>query len=154
MNQLKLLLIDKDPVTCSALEVLLDDDERLRVEGSARNEEEGLRLLEERWIDVVLLDVNVNNKTFYRPLQRLKRRFPYHKVLTLLYEEQDVIERLGEIGLDGYFLKNRDLAELPDALVQVHETGTYLPGSADPLIPDPQGILSVRRGAPFLFGDS
>lgn len=154
MHEVKILLIDKDPVTSSALEVLLDDDERLLVAGSARSEEEGLQLLEERRIDVVLLDVNVNNKTFYRPLQRLRRRFPHQKVLALLYEESEVIDRLKEIGAEGFFYKNRDLGELPDALWKVQEEGFFLPEEGSPVVPEPEGVLSFKHSSSSFFGAS
>lgn len=144
MNELKLLLLDKDPVTNSALEVLLDDDERIRVAGNARNESEAMTLLRDRDLDVVLMDINVNNKTFDRPLQKLKRNFPKKKVLALLYDEEAALERVLESGADGYFFKDRDLGALPDALVQVHEEGAFRHVKRKPERPDPNGILSVQ----------
>lgn len=144
MEPADLLIFDKDPVTNSALEVLLSDDERLSVKGTARSEDEALRFLEERDIDVVLMDINVNNKTYYRPLQRLKKRLPDQKVLTLLYEEPEVLEGVLKYGADGYFFKDRDLGMLPDALEKVAKEGSFRPSSLDISQPSPEGVLSFQ----------
>lgn len=145
MEPLQLLLFDKDPLTNSALEALLGDDERIDIAGNALSEEEALRLLEERRIDVVLMDVNVNNKTFERPLQQLKKKFPRQRVITLLYEENDAIEQLLENGADGYFLKERDMGDLANAIVSVHQEGYFRPAALDAEEPEPEGVLSYQR---------
>lgn len=144
MDELKLLLLDKDPVTNSALEVFLNDDERIRVAGNARTESEAMRLLKERKLDVVLMDINVNNKTFERPVQKVKRKFPDKKVLALLYDEEEALQRVLESGADGYFLKDRDLGTLPDAIVKVHKEGVFRHVGGNKGRPDPDGVLSVR----------
>ncbi len=148
MHQLEILLIDKDPLTNSALEVLLSDDERLHISGNARDEEEAFKLLDQRGADVVLMDINVNNKTCFRPLQRLKRQFPEQKVLALLYEEQEVIEGVLQSGAEGYFLKDQDLGELADALVEVHENGSFRPKVIGVEEPDPEKLLSMQGREP------
>lgn len=144
MDELKLLLLDKDPVTNSALEVFLNDDERIRVAGNARTETEAMRLLKERDLDVVLMDINVNNKVFERPVQKVKRKFPDKKVLALLYDEEEALQRVLESGVDGYFLKDRDLGTLPDAIVQVRKDGVFRHVGGSKGRPDPDGVLSVR----------
>ncbi len=145
MQALELLIMDKDPVTNSALEVLLKDDERIHIAGNARNEEETFRIIEERKVDVVLMDINVNNKTYCRPLQRLKKRFPQQKVLCLLYEEPRVTQGILECGSEGTFFKERDLGKLADAIVEVHEEGRSHPTPLKNEIPDPKGLLSYQE---------
>lgn len=145
MEPLKLLILDKDPLTNSALEVLLGDDERIEVVGNALKEEEAFRSLEERDVDVVLMDINVNNKTYDRPLQRLKKQFPRKKVLALLYEEGEVVDGVLRSGADGYFLKDRDMGDLADAVLRVHREGFYIPVSLYPETPSPEGVLSYQR---------
>lgn len=150
MSQIDLLLFDKDPLTNSALEVLLGDDDRLHIAGNARSEEEAFKLLGQRSPDVVLMDINVNNKTYFRPLQRLKRYFPEQKVLALLYEEQEVIDGVLKSGAEGYFLKDQDLGELADAIVKVHSEGSFRPNILGFEEPDPEKLLSIQKRDPFL----
>lgn len=149
MRQIDLLLFDKDPLTNSALEVLLEDDDRLHIAGNARSEEEAFKLLSERTPDVVLMDINVSNKTCFRPLQSLKRHYPQQKVLALLYEDEEVIEGVVNSGAEGYFLKDRDLGELPEAIAKVHKKGGFRPNVLGFEEPDPEKLLALQQRDPF-----
>ena len=71
-------------------------------------------------VQIVLLDVQMPEMDGFETCRQVKRKYPDIKVLALTQlDDADTIDKMLELGVDGYFTKNTDPSELQVALQQL-----------------------------------
>jgi two-component system nitrate/nitrite response regulator NarL len=140
---MRVLLIDDHALFRIGLSELLER-RGIEVIAAVGDCAEGLRLVEEKRPDVVLLDMRMPNMTGLEVLKKLRTAdlgMPV-AMLTTSREEKDVVDCL-QHGAQGYLLKDMEPDELIDALDHVLKGNTVV-------APELTGILAraVRGDAP------
>jgi DNA-binding NarL/FixJ family response regulator len=126
MKPIQILLADDHPVILNGLATMFREVEGFEVVARASNGEEVLRQLEQVRVDIVVLDIQMPGMNGLETAAQIRQRFPAVRVLTLtMHTEVAFVERLLQLGVAGYVLKNTQMDELVQALREVHAGQTY-----------------------------
>ena len=110
-------------------------DGDIRIIGEASDGEEGIRVVEKTDPDVILLDVNMPKMNGLEMLQKMKESGIRRKVLILtIHNEVEYLLKAIEIGVNGYVLKDSELAVLRKAIFSVYHGENYIQPSLAPLL--------------------
>jgi len=116
-NPIRVLLIDDSPIIRLGLRSALEDYADITIVAEAGSAAEGLAAVGKHKPDVVLLDLNLPDKSGLQACRELLKLRPQTKVLVLTSSsnERNVQEALSA-GAQGYLLKENDGAALASAL--------------------------------------
>ena len=135
MGNLQVVVIDQHPVVEEGLELLLRDDPEIRITRTASAGEEGLQLLRQSSVDVVVIDPHlpdIDGEEIIRLIKEQQSGLPI-----VVFSEQDeeiAVYNALKAGARGYILKSAPLCELVSAIREVHSGGYALSTSLSPTI--------------------
>ena len=124
---IKLLVADSHPIIRKGLELLFITSPHIQVVGGVGNGEAIFDFLKEHRIDIILCEIDLPKLNGITALRRLKREYP--EVKTIMFTSQpDEIYAINTIkaGADGYVNKLTNIITLKEAILKVHEGGTFL----------------------------
>lgn len=131
----RVVIVDDHVMVREGIKQLLEMDGDICVVGEAGDGEEGLAVLESTNPDVVLLDVNMPKMNGLEVLQKIKEKGIRRKVLILtIHNEIEYLLKAIEIGVDGYVLKDSELAVLRKAIFTIAEGDTFIQPSLAPFL--------------------
>lgn len=138
------LIADDHAIFRSGMRRLLSDEADMRVSGEAANGQEVIDLLQAGRYSVVLLDINMPGRSGLETLKRIRASWPEQPVLMLsMYPEEQYALIAIEGGANGYLSKDRDAAELLQAIRAAAAGGKYLsPNVAVQLLTRPRSESS------------
>jgi len=141
---IEVLIADDHAIFRSGMRRLLSDEPDMRVSGEAANGQEVIDLLQAGRYSVVLLDINMPGRSGLETLKRIRATWPEQPVLMLsMYPEEQYALIAIEGGANGYLSKDRDAAELLQAIRAAAIGGKYLsPGVAVQLLTRPRNESS------------
>ncbi len=121
------LIADDHAVVRRGLKELLTDCGRIAVDGEAGTARETLEKVRERDWDVLILDINLPDRSGLDILHDLKQERPQMPVLilTVCSEDQFAIRAL-RAGAAGYLTKESAPSQLVDAVQKVVSGGRYI----------------------------
>ena len=115
MNQIRILITDDNDEIRAALHTYLNSQEDMTVVDEAANGLEALRILNDKQVDVLLLDIIMPQLDGYGVMEQLQtlpaENRPRVIALTALSRE-DFIHRAMRLGADYYMVKPADLAAI------------------------------------------
>ncbi len=123
----KLFIVDDHYMVIEGIRSLLQNETSVEWLGHASNAESCLSFLERQQPDVVLMDVNLPDRSGTELCKEVKQKFPSVHVLGLsTFNQQPVIRNMMDNGASGYVLKNATKEELLTAITTVAMGKTYL----------------------------
>src|SRR5262245_10430265 len=124
---IRALIADDHAVVRHGLRQLLAESGDIVVEGEATNAREVLDRIDEAAWDVVLLDINLPDRSGLDVLGEVKGRKPDLPVLILtMYAEEQFAVRAMRAGAAGYVTKESGPEELIQAVRKVVNRGRYV----------------------------
>ena len=118
----RVLIVDDNHELCDVLKGFLDSQSDMSVVGVAYDGIEALRKIAQLEPDVVVLDIIMPHLDGMGVLERLSEQNSNHRpkfvILTALGQEQ-IIQRLTDMGADYYVVKPFDIQTLADRIRQV-----------------------------------
>ncbi len=124
---IKVMLADDHVLIREGIRQLLEFDGSIEVIDEANDGVECLDKLEKSKPEVLLLDINMPKKNGVEVLQEIKKKNIDVKVLILtVHNEVEYLLKAVDIGVDGYILKDAELAELKKAINAVMEGENYI----------------------------
>ena len=131
----KIMIADDHSMIREGLKNLLELDGDIQVIAEAVDGEDCLEKLQLVKPDVLLLDINMPKKNGLEVLKSLKSRRSKLKVLVLtVHNETEYLMKAGDIGVNGYVLKDSESAELKKAIFTVADGETYIQPSLIPAL--------------------
>lgn len=122
MRMIRVLLVDDHRIITDGLRMLLADEAYITCVGTCSNGAEAIVAMEHLAPDVVLMDVDMPVLDGIVATERIKQGFPDARVIMLsMHTEPTVVQRLMDVGADGYLVKNCGKDELLLAIRNVHE---------------------------------
>lgn len=119
-NKIKILVIDDHQVVRHGIINLLHCNDNFQVVQEAANGKEALELLEEYFVDVILLDVEMPVMNGTETLIQIKKRFPLVKVIMFTsHQEIFLSEYYLNLGADAYLVKNSSFEQINDTITNV-----------------------------------
>ena len=117
---IRLLLADDHRLVVEALRALLASDPRLEIVGAAYDGEQAVELAAELEPDIVLMDISMPVLDGIEVTRVITEANPGIHVLILTGPDWDVDSaRARTAGASGFILKERSVADLVDAIVEV-----------------------------------
>ena len=121
MEPIRILLVDDHRIILDGIQGLLKEMSGMECVGTCANGVEALAAVEHLAMDVVLMDIDMPVLDGIAALERIKRDKPQLKVIMLsMHDEPAMVQRVLEMGADGYLVKNCGRAELMLAIRNVH----------------------------------
>lgn len=119
---IRILLVDDHRIITDGLRGLLADVPGMECVGTAADGAEAIHSLEHLPVDVVLMDIDMPVLDGIEATARIKQRWPAVKVIILsMHDGAAMVQRVMDLGADGYLVKNCGKEELVLAIRDVHE---------------------------------
>ncbi|MEM8565575.1 MAG: response regulator transcription factor [Bacteroidota bacterium] len=123
---IRVVVADDHQMVLDGLKLLLDQEENIETVGEASNGFEVIKILAREQVDVVVLDIEMPKLDGIDTAKRINDEFPEVKILILsMYNNEEFIKSLIQVGVSGYILKNRGREELVEAVNHVAQGGEY-----------------------------
>lgn len=151
MEKIRVLLADDHETVREGLRLIISSEPDMEVVGEAGDGAAALAAAEALRPQVVVMDITMPRMNGLEATQKLARRFPDVRVLTLTrHGDAAYLQQLLEAGVAGYVLKQSRATELLHAIRAVAGGGTYLDPSVAGKITD----TYARRAHDFGSGAS
>ncbi len=123
---INILLVDDHQIIIDGLRGLLEEEENIGVLYEAQNGEQTIKIAAQESIDLILLDINLPDKSGFDICQELKSLTNCPKIIALtMYGNAGYINKMIKAGVDGYLLKNTGRAELLKAIQTIMNGERY-----------------------------
>ena len=125
-NKYNIMLVDDHVLFRNGLKLLLNSYSEFNVIAEASNGIEFLNYVEILPIDIVLLDINMPEMNGIEAAQKALKKNPNLKIITLsMYGDEEYYNKMVEIGVCGFLLKDSDIDEVYAALKAVIDGKNY-----------------------------
>jgi len=142
--QTKLFIVDDHFMVIEGIRSLLQNEKDLEWMGHAMNAVSCLAFLKRHMPDVILMDVNLPDRSGIDLCKEVKTLYPAIAVLGLsTFNQQPVIRNMMDNGASGYVLKNATKEELLTAITTVRLGNTFLSFEAVQSLREPTGNAPV-----------
>lgn len=119
-------VVDDHLLFRKSLATLISTFENISVVIEAKNGREFLDQLDEKPIDLVLLDIQMPEMDGFETCKILNKSYPDLRILIVSQlTTKESIHRIMELGAHGYFTKNSDPEQLEFAIRSMHDKGYY-----------------------------
>lgn len=124
---IKLFIVDDHYMVIEGIRSLLQNETDIIWLGHATNAASCMAFLQQQLPDVILMDINLPDKSGIDLCQELKSMYPSVKVLGLsTFNQQSFIEKMMSNGASGYVLKNASGQELMEGITTIVQGKEYL----------------------------
>ena len=135
INMINVMIVDDHKMIREGLKRILEFDGEVSVIEEADNGQDCLNKLKTTKPDIILLDINMPFMNGIETLQALKKKRKKYKVLMLtVHNEIEYLLKAGDIGIDGYLLKDSDSSELKRAITSIYNGEKFIQPSLIPLL--------------------
>ena len=143
---IEVLIADDHATVREGLLRILEFEKDMVVAGIAQNASEAIRILSERKMDVVVLDISMPGRSGLDIIIDLKKIHPGVRIIILsMHQEERFAVRAFKAGASGYLTKEMDPEEIVSAIRKIHSGGKYISSRfAEKLVDelnDPSGLL-------------
>jgi DNA-binding NarL/FixJ family response regulator len=124
---IRVFIIDDHQMIIEGIHSLLQDESDIEWLGSAKSPDELLSFLRKRQPDILLMDINLPQKSGLDLCKEVKEKYPAVRIIGLSTSDQpSVIRKMRENGASGYLLKDASKKEIIEALQQVNIGKEYV----------------------------
>ena len=126
MANLRLLLADDHHVIRAGLRCLLERQPGWVVVAEASDGREAVDKAVETRPDIALLDIGMPALNGVEAAEQIAQKVPRTKILMLtVHDSDDMIHKVLAVGARGYLFKTDVARDLFDAIIAVHDNGTF-----------------------------
>lgn len=127
MMPTKVFIVDDHYMVVEGIRSLLQHEASIEWVGHAMTASSCLAFLKQNEVDVVLMDINLPDKSGIDLCVEVKKAFPTIFILGLsTFNQQSFIQKMMENGASGYLLKNASQEELMEGIQEVMKGKLYL----------------------------
>lgn len=124
---IRVFIVDDHPVVVEGIRSLLINEKEIAWAGNALTAAACNGWVDKNDVDVILMDINLPDKSGIDLSAEIKNKKPAIKILALsTLNQPSYIHKMMDNGANGYILKNADKEELLEAIRTVAAGGTYL----------------------------
>lgn len=132
---IKVMIVDDHSMIREGIKQLLELDGEFEVIEEAKDGEECIEKLQKTNPDILLLDINMPKMNGLEVLQKINKLKYKVKILVLtVHNEVEYLLKAVDIGVNGYLLKDSEIAELKKAIVTVVNGEDYIQPSLIPML--------------------
>jgi DNA-binding NarL/FixJ family response regulator len=124
---IKLFIVDDHYMVIEGIHSLLQNEKDIEWMGHATNAASCLAFLQQQLPDIILMDINLPDKSGIDLCREVKEKYPAVYILGLsTFNQQSFIEKMMESGASGYILKNATKEELMEGIETVVKGKQFL----------------------------
>ena len=124
---IKIFIVDEHYMVIEGIHALLQDEKTIEFMGHATNAASCLAFLQQHQPDILLLDINLPDKSGIELCREIRETFPSVFIIGLsTYNQKSFIEKMMDNGASGYVLKNATREELVEGITTVYAGKTFL----------------------------
>lgn len=124
---IKIFIVDDHYMVIEGIHSLLQNESNIEWMGHATNAESCLAFLMNHTPEVILMDINLPDKSGIDLCKEVKEKYPAIFILGLsTFNQQSFIEKMMGSGASGYILKNATQEELMEGIETVIKGKQYL----------------------------
>src|SRR4029079_8023212 len=141
-------IVDDHFMVIEGIRSLLQNEKNIELVGHASNADSCLAFLKQGKPDVILMDINLPDKSGIDLCKEVKVKYPSIFIIGLsTFNQQSFIHRMMANGASGYVLKNATRNELMEAIATVMKGKTYMNEEVSQTLrqPGPGRIILTRR---------
>ncbi len=128
---IKVFIVDDHYMVIEGIRSLLQYADSVEWMGHATNADSCMAFLKQQLPDVILMDINLPDKSGINLCKEVKEQYPSIFIVGLsTFNQQSFIQKMMDNGASGYVLKNATQKELLDAIETVGKGKTYLSDEA------------------------
>lgn len=145
---IKVFIVDDHYMVIEGIRSLLQNEKGVEWAGHATNAASCLAFLQQHQPDVILMDINLPDKSGIDLCKEVKNKYPSVFVVGLsTFNQQSFIQKMMDSGASGYVLKNASQEELMEAIEAVAKGKTYFSDEASQTLRrnESTNILLTRR---------
>ena len=126
MNNIRIIIADDHQLFRNGLKILLDAFDRFSVVGEAGNGLELIETIKETECDIILMDIDMPVMDGIEATRQVLEIEPGINIIALsMYGEEDYYYKMINSGAKGFLLKDSDINEVKEAIVNVSNGGNY-----------------------------
>ena len=123
----KVFIVDDHYMVVEGIRYLLQNEKNIEWTGHASNAASCLAFLHKQLPDVILMDINLPDKSGIDLCKEVREKYPSVFIVGLsTFNQQSFIQKMMDNGASGYVLKNATQEELMEAIRTVMKGKTYL----------------------------
>ncbi len=127
MNEIRVLVVDDHSLFRRGVIQTIGGEADMTVVGEAETASAAIERAKEMLPDLVLLDINLPDRSGLSVAETLQRECPYSKIVVLtVVEDEDAVLRALKEGAHGYVLKGVSAEELVQVIRSVYRGETYV----------------------------
>jgi DNA-binding NarL/FixJ family response regulator len=145
---IKVFIVDDHYMVIEGIRSLLQNEKVVEWTGHATNAASCLAFLQQEQPDVILMDINLPDKSGIDLCKEVKEKYPSVFIIGLsTFNQQSFIQKMIDSGASGYVLKNASQEELMEAIEAVAKGKTYLSDEASQTLRrnESNNIVLTRR---------
>lgn len=124
---IKVFIVDDHYMVIEGIRSLLQYEKNVEWTGHAMNADSCLAFLRQQQPDIILMDINLPDKSGIDLCKEVKQAYPRIFIIGLsTFNQQSFIQKMMDNGASGYVLKNATQQELMEAIEVVIKGKTYL----------------------------
>lgn len=110
---IKVMIVDDHQVLIDGMKALFEGHELIEICSEALSGNEAIERAENDDVEVILLDINLPDKSGFEVCTAIKKNKPGIKIIALtMHKEAGYISKMAKNGVDGYLLKNTGKEEI------------------------------------------
>ncbi|MBI1184914.1 response regulator [bacterium] len=142
---IKLALADDHQLVLDGLKSIISDVEDFELVAEGNNGRDICLIADNFDVDVLLIDIDMPLMNGMQATEVIKKKHPNMKVLILtMHNEKGIIQKVLEVGADGYLLKNTNQDELISAIRKVQSGERYFSADVTLSLASPADGVKVR----------
>jgi DNA-binding NarL/FixJ family response regulator len=123
----KVFIVDDHYMVIEGIRSLLQNEAGIEWTGHATNAESCLAFLQRQQPDVILMDINLPDKSGIDLCREVNIKYPAIRILGLsTFNQRSYIEKMMENGASGYLLKNAGREELLKGIEMAMQRKSYM----------------------------
>jgi len=131
----KVFIVDDHYMVIEGIRSLLQNEKDIEWVGHASNAASCLAFLQKQQPDVILMDINLPDKSGIDLCKEVIEKYPSVFIVGLsTFNQQSFIQKMMDNGASGYVLKNATQEELMEAVHTVMKGKTYLSEEASQIL--------------------
>lgn len=131
MMPTKIFIVDDHYMVIEGIRSLLQNEKSIEWMGHAMTAASCLAFLDRQLPDVILMDINLPDKSGIDLCKEVKAKYPSSFIIGLsTFNQQSFIQKMMDNGASGYVLKNATQEELMEGIEMVMRGKTYLSDEA------------------------
>ncbi len=132
---ISVFIVDDHYMVIEGIRSILQNEKSIEWAGHAMNAASCLSFLKQRQPDVILMDINLPDKSGIDLCKEVKEKYPSVFIVGLsTFNQQSFVQKMMGHGASGYLLKNATYQELSDAINTVVKGKIYLSDEASSIL--------------------